>query len=233
MKLKKSVKITLICIVALIVIGALTVLGIFLHNKSKFRYEDHLDDIIITVDSTNITLRQFGFYIYQVEDFGQKQALLYDKDNPALWWNTHFAAGPDSAFVSDIAKETAINTCISYEIYYNEAKKNGLSLDESDEEFALTEAQNFYSQMTPYQLEVTGLNEEIISDLKRRNTLGLKYMLYLCDTVDLSDYDGDVEQLFSWEGEYYINEILPNHNIVINEKLLDNLSFGKITVNKQ
>ena len=33
--------------------------------------------------------------------------------------------------------------------------------------------------------------------------------------------------------EYYINEILPNHNIEINEKLLDSLSFGKITVNKQ
>lgn len=57
---------------------------------TRFVYEDHLDDTVITVDGESITLREFGYYIYKVEDFVQNQALLYDRENPKLWWNTHF-----------------------------------------------------------------------------------------------------------------------------------------------
>ena len=97
---------------------------------SRFDYEDHLDDVVITVDDTDITLREFGYYIYEIEVFVQKQALLYDPENPKHWWNTHFSAGMDSQFVCDYAKKVAINTCISEEIYYKKALSDmGLRYD--------------------------------------------------------------------------------------------------------
>ena len=70
------------------------------------------------IDDTDITLREFGYYIYEVEEFVQRQALLYDPENPKHWWNTHFSAGMDSQFVCDYAKKVAVNICVSDEIYY-------------------------------------------------------------------------------------------------------------------
>ncbi len=200
---------------------------------SRFDYEDHLDDVVITVDDTDITLREFGYYIYEIEVFVQKQALLYDPENPKHWWNTHFSAGMDSQFVCDYAKKVAINTCISEEIYYKKALSDGIILSSIEEEQALTEAKLLYGSMTEEQLTRTGLNEDIIVNMRVKHALATKYAGFLADSQDFSKYSEESEKLVNWDGEYYQEEILPKHTVVTNKKVLDKITLGKITVNYQ
>ena len=56
------------------------------------------------------------------------KALLYDPEDPLHWWNTHFSAGLDSQFISELAMKTAINTYLSHIIYNNEAQRAGMAL---------------------------------------------------------------------------------------------------------
>ena len=146
----------------------------------RFIYEDHLDEPLITVDDTEITLREFGYYIYEIEEFVQNQALLYDPENPKHWWNTHFSAGMDSQFVCDYAKKVAVNTCISDEIYYKRALLEAVALSSAEEKQAMVEAKMIFSGMTRDQLARTGLDENILTN--KSTPITLQKLRVLLDT---------------------------------------------------
>lgn len=219
-------------IVVIIVNLILVITALCWIKLSRFDYSDHLDDAVITIDDRSVTLREFGYYIYEVEDFVQEQALIYDPDNPKHWWNTHFSAGMDSQFVSDYAKKVAINTCISDEIYYQEAVSSGITLS-SDEEFqAAVQAQEVYSEMTPEQITATGINEAIVLDMTRRHALAAKYAETLIENEDMTAYSEDPQKLVNWDGAFYLEKVLPRHVTWTNEEVLDQITFGLITVNQ-
>ena len=198
---------------------------------SRFNYEDHLDDTVISVDGTNITLREFGYYIYMIESFVQNQALLYDPENPKHWWNTHFSAGPDSQFVCDYAKKVAVNTCICDQIYYKEAIKYGIGRDEALTSQTLREARALFMNMTSWQLEATGLDEELVIGMYNKHVIASKYAKKLSGELNFSKYDKEPDELLNWDGEYYQEEILPKHEVIISDKILRKITLGKITVN--
>lgn len=237
MKLKKNVKKAIIAIISVlavfVVIGFLIGVILFVKKLNRFEYKDHLDEVVITVDQRNITLREFGFYVYQIEGYAQEQALVYNPDNPAEWWNTHFSSGPDSQFVCDYAKDVAVNLCIADEIFYKEAIKQGLELNEDGEEKVNKDTGEMFEKMDSIQLDSTGLDEKIISEITRKQLLSATYAEFLVNTVDLSEYDEDPYKLINWDGAYYQEEILPNHTVQTNDELLDKITFGKITVNYQ
>ena len=229
--MNRSVKraIIIIIIVNLILVVA-AICGKIL---SRFDYEDHLDEPVITVDDTDITLREFGSYIFEVEEFVQRQALLYDPENPKHWWNTHFSAGMDSQFVCDYAKKVAVNTCISDEIYYKAAISSGISLTGAEEKIAQSEAKIVYGSMSREVLTRTGLDENIIVNMRIKQALASKYAKLLAEGESFGGYSEDPEKLFNWDGAYYQENILPKHIVKNNDKILDKITLGKITVNYQ
>lgn len=219
-------------IVVIIVNLILVITALCWIKLSRFDYSDHLDDAVITIDDRSVTLREFGYYIYEVEDFVQEQARIYDPDNPKHWWNTHFSAGMDSQFVCDYAKKVAINTCISDEIYYQEAVSSGITLS-SDEEFqAAAQAQEVYSGMTPQQITATGIDETIILEMTRKHALATKYAETLIENEDMTAYSDDPQKLVNWDGAFYLEKVLPRHVTWTNEEVLDQITFGLITVNQ-
>lgn len=219
--------IIILIIIAVIIVAAGQLYKVF----TTFHYEKHLDDTVLTIDNTEITLREFGYYIYDTEAYVQEQAIQYDSSDPTRWWNTHFAAGLDSTFICDYAKKTAINTCVCDEIYYQLAIQNGISLDDTEKSYATDEANDMYEQMNDYQLGITGLNSDIILEYRLKQALATKYAQTLLDTVDFSAYDDDPNTLLSGNGDYFQDVILPEHTVTENNKILDNIYFGKITVN--
>ena len=42
---------------------------------------------------------------------------------------------------------------------------------------------------------------------------------------------GDPEKLVNWDGAYYQEKILPEHTVKTNDKVLNRITLGKITVN--
>ena len=183
------------------------------------------------MDDTDITLREFGYYIYQVEEFVQRQALLYDPENPKQWWNTHFSAGMDSQFVCDYAKKVAVNLCISDEIYYKRAVSSGMVLDSNEEQQAADEARKVYRGLTTAVISKIGLNEDAFVNLRVKHALASKYAESLSKSLDFSGYSGETAELLNWDGAYYQDKILPEHVVTTNEELLEKITLGKITVN--
>lgn len=228
MNTKKTI-LTIIVIVIIIAVPA--TLMVIHHKKSIFRYEDHLDDTVVSVDDRDVTLREFGYYIYEVEAFVQDQALIYDSDNPKKWWNTHFSAGLDSTFICDYAEKVAVNTLICDEIYYKEATRQGMSLNDEEKARAAKEAKDMYGKMDKYQRDVTGLDEKTIAGIKEKHALAFQYAEYLVGAGDFSRYSGDPHDLLNWDGQYYQELIMPGHTITENEALLDKITLGNITVN--
>lgn len=226
---KVNTKLIIIIIAAVIVLSF--VISWIYKKVTTFSYEKHLDDVVITVDDTSVTLREFGCYIYDVEGFIQQQALAYDSESPSLWWNTHFAAGYDSAFISDYAKRTALDMCACYEIYYAEALSAGMSLDSSEEAKAKADADQMYLEMNEYQRQVTGLSCDCILEVKKKQALASKYMGYLMENTDFSGYTDDPQTLLNWDGDYYKTFIYSKHSIKQNDSLLQNITLGTITVN--
>ena len=199
----------------------------------RFDYSKHFDDAVIYVDGENISLREFGYYIFEVEAFVQKQALLYDPENPKHWWNTHFSAGMDSQFVCDYAKKVAINSCIADEIYYMEAVRNGFALSADEEKRAADQAKDIIGSMDLPQMNAAGLSDEIIADMCKKQSLASKYAQSLITNEDVSAYPGDPYELVNWDGAYYLEKVLPGHETWTNDDLLDQITLGKITVNMQ
>ena len=197
----------------------------------RFDYSDHLDEVVITVDDRNITLREFGYYIYEVEAFVQNQALLYNPENPKEWWNTHFSAGMDSQFVCDYAKKVAISMCIADEIYYRQALSQGLTLSGSEEAGIMDDVMNMLGNMDSRQLSATGLDEKIIFDISKKHALASKYAEKIVKDRNLAAYYEEPYKEVNWDGAYFQEQILPEHKVHTNDSVLDKIIFGKITVN--
>ena len=51
-------------------------------EKNIFVYEEHLDDIVVTVGEKPVTLREFGYYIVKMESDVQEKALIYNPQDP-------------------------------------------------------------------------------------------------------------------------------------------------------
>lgn len=219
-------------ILILVISGIIAIIGAQIYKTATvFKYEDHLDEVLISVDDNHLTLREFGYYIYITEEFVQKQAVLYDPADPLHWWNTHFSAGPNSQFVSELAMKTAINTYLSHAIYSDGAHMAGITLNSSEEETVRLEANDIYQKMSPAQLKKTGLDESLIYLALYRKTLAAKYAGDLAVSTDFSGFDDNPCKLLSGDGDYFQSVILPQHNVEINEKLMKNIKIGRITVN--
>ncbi|MBP5265545.1 MAG: hypothetical protein J6Z06_01835, partial [Lachnospiraceae bacterium] len=182
---------------------------------------------------SEVSLREFGCYIYDVEAYIQEQALIYDAENPTLWWNTHFSAGPDSAFISDYAKRSALDMCACTEIYVAEANQKDIALDASEEAQATSEAEAMYTGMSVEQRKSTGLTLNDVTAVKKKRALAAKYVTYLSANTDFTGYPGTPQQELNWDGSCYKQFIMPLHTVKENEKLLEHITFGTITVNME
>lgn len=222
-----------IIIAIILIIFTLLLISVYVKILARFDYQDHLDDTVISVDGECVTLREFGYYIYEVEDFVQNQALLYDSENPKLWWNTHFSAGADSQFVCEYAKKVALEVCTCDQIYYKEAIASGFILDAAAETQNRVESRELFMEMDPSQIEATGLNEEIIDKIYRKHMIASKYAETLSKRQDFISYGKKTEEVLNWDGEYYREKILPKHEVELNDKILDEIILGRITVNRE
>ena len=230
---KRELNSVLILFLVIGVVLIYCILGSLYIHRNKFVYEENLDETVLTVDDRQMTLREFGFYIYEVEQFVNEQAIAYDASYPLEYWNKHFRVGRIGAFVSVLARDEAYSLCICDMIYEDMALEQGYSLSNKERVEAAAEADKMYRKMSDRQLSKTGLTREIIERVKCRKKLIAKFAKDYVRTIDFTGYEGYREELISAGGEYYEKQILSKHKVKCNETIKKNLKFGRITVNSQ
>ena len=132
---------------------------------------------------------------------------------------------------SEYARKSAVNTCLSHEIYYKEAFAEGIDLTPEEKEAAEKAASDLCAGMTEIQLERTGLTEDIIYNLRYKQELAAKYARSLAERVDFTVYEDGPEVELSGNGDFFQDVVLPRHQVSINNDLVDNVNMGRVTVN--
>lgn len=227
---KNSVKILLVCVGILLLFCVLSAV----YRRSRlFKYEDHLNDVVLSVDQRDVTLREFGYYIFSLEDYVNRQAITYDHSNPHNYWNIRFRAGLDSQFLSLMAKDKAYEVCICDMIYEKMALDAGYSLNGEEEQKALEKANEIYREMSKEQRKMLGINQELVEDIQKKKVLIAKFAKDYVKEINFEGYHGYREELVSAGGAYYEEHILPEHKVVVDEDIKEALTFGRITINKE
>lgn len=219
-------------LVGLVILLSLCAVYYGYRQSRVFVYQEHLDDAVLSVDGRDVTLREFGFYIASLEGFVDKQAKLYDRQDPLAYWNKHFRAGLDSQFVSLMARNKAYDVCICDMIYEKMALDAGCELNAEDEKKAQKLADEVYQKMDETQRDQLGISKEMIEQIQRKKVLIAKFAKEYVKTINFDGYKGYREELISSGGAYYEKEILPLHTVKMNERIKEGLKFGKITINQ-
>jgi len=225
-KLKKEVVYVLAGILALLCIIA--VILIYTH-MNRFEYTKSLNEIVITVNDTNISLKELTYYIMQVEKTGNEYAKAYNPDNPTEYWNIYMNNATESGYVTDLAKEAAIDYCIRDNIYAIEAMNMGMELTAEEMSDIAYDAQMAYELMTHKQRMMSELTAEDFELIMTKEQLAYKYMAYLAE----NDKDGVLAAVvlkYDVDGSYY-ETLKITYEIFINYDILDYVKVGYVTIN--
>ncbi len=83
--------------------------------------------------------------------------------------------------------------------------------------------------MDEHQLDATGLTEDIILEIKRKQALATKYVMNYIKNNDFRGYNEDPLTLLNWDGDYYKARILPDpvssSRLIMMIRLLDIVVF--------
>ncbi len=222
----------LIIIMSIVTI-ALTLWGLDAWRKqqNKFVYEEHLEDVVITVNDRQVTLRQLSYYVYDVETKIDKQARIYNPEDPLAYWNTYFNSGTEGGYISDMAFDAVLGSCVCDMIYEDMAGQNGYELTAEEKREAAKQAEILYAKMSEAQRQKTGLTPELFAEALERKLLVVKFAAEYFEEVDFSGYSGYREELVSYAGDYYNNEILPQHEVEYNNAVVKEIKVGRVTTN--
>ena len=221
-------------VIALVILAAFIVaLGflVYRHNKNKdFIYDKHLQDNVITINSENITLKDFSYYVYVVEKKINEMALQYNPDDANDFWNTYFKNSLDSVFTRDYAKQLAIDL---WEYDYrmeNESTVYNLYLTDGEKESCRSNAHDTYEDMSEKAHNNTKLTEDDIYNVLCRKKLVEKYVTRAAQKIQEEGFEGD-SSLFNYDGDFYKEKIKTKYDVTENDKLLDKITMGRVTVN--
>lgn len=228
---RKKFLIILVIIISVFIV--VTYLTYFFKSRKKFVYEKSIDEYVMRVNDTEITLREFGCYIFDVEGFVQRQALIYDEADPISYWNTHYSAGMNSVFMRDYALKTAIGVCLQDMAYEQLAIAEGMELTQEETDHVKEETETYFLGMSTEVREILGLDMDVCTMIKLRKALALKYASDIASKTDLSGYGGTPETAMSFDGGYFKANVLPAVEVVYNKKITEGLKLGRITVNRE
>lgn len=214
--------ITAICI--LVIMASVVAVFAIAAEKRKaeaFDFQRSLEDVAITVDSEEVTLKEVSYYIMVAETNQNAAAYIYNDKNPNAFWNIRL----NYKYVSQMAEEVIINACIRDNIYYLQALEEGYQLSEEQqkeiEETALEEIQ----KMTDYQRELTAYQKEDMVQVLTKIQYAKNYV------ADLME-EGYEQEALDVDGEKY-EEIAENYKTTTNKDIWNNLTIGKVTINKE
>ena len=214
-----------------VVVVLMTMLGLdaWWKRQNKFVYEQHLDDVVLTVNDSSLTLREFGIYIYEVETKVDEQARIYNPEDPMDYWNTYFSSGVEGGYISQMSRDVALESCVCDMIYEDMARDAGYELTEEEMKEAAKNGEQVWSTMSEAQVRITGITKDLAVKVYQRKRLVQKFAADYYENVDFTGYCGYREELVSYAGEYYLDNILPKNEVTYNRTIVNDLQLGRIT----
>jgi hypothetical protein len=204
-KVKKS-SVIAVLLLMLLLIGSIRLSYYQYDHTEEFVFSEHLDETAVEIDGEEIPLQELSYYIMVLEEKIEEMAVVYDEEDPDAFWRIY----TNGDFLVNTAEELAMETCIKDNLYTMEAEKIRLTLDEDDETQIEEEVDTLCEEMTDKQKQVTGLDKELLTQIKKKQYLSAKYELLA--------------------GEDAYDSVYAAHTVKINTKLWDKVKLGTITI---
>lgn len=198
---------------------------IFLANETRLGremivYADSLDMVVATVQGKDFTLRDFAVYVAHQEAAVQDQAVAYDMDDTRKYWNVR----TDMGFVSQVARNEAMSMAIHDELFYQLYQK--LNMEFSKEELSLIQnnAEDFWADLVDEEKDTRlGIEKEDVSNTMYKIACSQKAQMVYAGmlAMDYEDLDYASEEFL---------DFLSDYEYEVNDKVLNRLDFGDITL---
>ncbi len=219
----KNVRSILLRAVLIIGVAAILAYGVYSSNtRVRMDYNDHLDDVAVTVDGEDLTLRDLYFYVMYEEKTVEDAARIYDEERSKDFWNTHV----NGIFIQANAKKSVLGMAVHDRIFYNAAREEGLVLS-SDEKEALEAARSdFWSDLYDEQTEKMAVDYDTVNQAISRIALAEKYQrLYAIENnMTLAS--------LAWDG-YDYEVLLNEHKVKINKSVWNRVVIGDVTLDHE
>ena len=190
-------------------------------TRSVLVYHENLDMVVATVQGEEITLRDFAVYVAHQEAEIDRQAKVYNPDDPKEYWRLH----NHGQFIKVAARQEAMNMAIHDLLFYQLGQELKLSLTEEELAILDNDVADFWSDLTDDgKEERLGITLQEVYDSMHKIALAEKaqYIHARMDGYAYEDYD------FSTE-EY--QEFLLAYEYTIDEDVLRRIDFGDVTLN--
>ena len=168
-----------------------------------------------------ITLRDFAVYVAYQEMEIDRQAKVYNPDNPKEYWGLH----TNGQFIKVAARQGAVNMAIHDILFYQLGQELKLVLTEEEQTILDNDVADFWSDLTDDDKEQRlGITKDELYDAMHKIALAEKaqYIYARMNGYAYEDY------VFSAE-EY--QEFLQGYEYTIDEKVLNRIDFGDVTLN--
>jgi hypothetical protein len=215
---RKKYLVTLVLILLLLALAAYS--NWSAKVKSQIVYREALDTEALEVNGTVLTLRDVAFYVAYEEDQVEQQALAYDAEDTAKYWNVH----ADGVYIRVAARNAAAQMAIHDEVFYQMALADGIGLSDEDEEALQSHVTDFWADLVDGEKDTRlGVTREDIEAAMRKIAYAQKMQ-----TIYAELNNGTYED-YDFSGEAY-EELLTTQKYKIRENVWKRLGFGNITL---
>lgn len=214
---REKQSVTSAAVVAILLIAVVVSVWVRGQGIRRISYADHMNDVAVTVDGTEYTLRDLAFYLAYQELALEEQAKVYDIENPRKYLRVHV----NHSFIISDAKDYAMDMAVHDAVFYHMAVENGIELTQEEREFMENQKMDFWNDLEEERRKRLGVSKEEIGETIYHMALAQKMQRFLAELENVAYERYDVE------GDLY-EGLLKTHTCEINERLWGRLRFGKI-----
>lgn len=189
-------------------------------ERESIVYNESLDMVLATVQGEDYTLRDFAVYVAHQEAQVQEQAMAYDMNNTKRYWNVRTELG----FISQVARNEAMSMAIHDELFSQLYQE--LNMEFSEEELLIiqNDAEDFWNDLVDEEKDVRlGIEKKDVYNTMYKIAKAQKAQMIYAGilAVDYEDLDYASEEFIGF---------LSNYEYKVNDKVLNRLDFGDITL---
>ena len=151
-------------------IKSVILLGILLVTGCQTKQVPYSEQHVLTVGEDKIYLDEMMYHI-MITEFQGKIISSY-LGNEADYWNSDYESGTS---MREEKHKEILENAIKYEIYYDQACKEGLTLSETENKQVDEIVKSLQQNISKEQLEATQLSEEALIEITKKKTLATKY----------------------------------------------------------
>lgn len=187
-------------------------------QTGKIVFREHLEETVLTVDEQELTLGELALYIAYEEQLMDQEAHVYNYQNPTAYWKVYLNNG---GFLKLLAKQAVIDMAVHDEIFYQQAKKDQVTLDEEERKALELKQEDFWNDLDEEQRDRLGVTRAQLDQALEKKALAEK-----SQNLFAASEHSDFEAYSTGERPY--KNLLENHTCKINEKLWSRVDFGHI-----